>query len=171
MHDSVGQIRISDLGKIATRACRDATASTYITAVPNRIAPLRSLYVMRLFTCFNLCRATHRYLSLPIIHRRRLLKSIEQIPSVPCPPSFTPGPALSVPRATARVRALYIRHAPTCRLLRQLTRTDHLSELTQQDGVVRRHVGPHGLPASLRFCAHGVNSEMPSWPCRATPCC
>ena len=45
MHDSVGQIRISDLGKIATRALRDTTASTYITAVNNQIAVLRSRYV------------------------------------------------------------------------------------------------------------------------------
>ena len=29
MHDSVGQIRISDLGKIATRALRDATAANF----------------------------------------------------------------------------------------------------------------------------------------------
>ena len=41
-------------------------------------------------------------------------------------------------------------------LLRQLTRTDHLSELTQQDGVVRRHVGPH-RPACLPpfLCTRG----------------
>ena len=45
MHDSVGQFRISDLGKIATRALRDTTASTYITAVNNQIAVLRSRYV------------------------------------------------------------------------------------------------------------------------------
>ena len=91
-----------------------------------------------------------------------LIYAMKDIPRIHSPPPCAPGPArLCAASDGPAVRVRCVGHASRCRLLRQLTRTDHPREPTQQEWAISSRSGP---PATLRFCADGpgVIWELPS---------